>query len=830
MEKQPMTMFAERMKHILRRLARTPMFTAVTLITLAVAVGANAVIFSVVEGVLLKPLPYPHPEQLIGVWYTAPGVGIKDANMAAFLYFIDREQNKTLEDVGVYNGDSLTVTGTGEPEHVPAVDVTSGTLPILGVVPALGRVFSNADDTPGAPDTVILSHAYWRKKFGADPAAIGRSITLDGKPRQIIGVLPKDFQFMTYDDMAMMLPMQWDRNKTKLGNFSQEAVARLKPGVTMEQASADLARLIPIAIHSFPAPDGFSIKLFENVGLAPNLRMLKKDVVGDVGNVLWVLMGSLAMVLLIACANVANLLLVRVEGRRQELAVRAALGAGSKRIAGDLMVESFTLGAIGSLLGLALAFGALRVLVALAPTGLPRIHEIGINLPVLAFTFAIMVLTSLLIGAIPVLRYAKAGSNLTLREGGRGQSQSREQHRTRNALVVLQVALALVLLICSGLMIRTFNAMMHVAPGFNKPDSLQTFRLYIPEATVPETDKPRVIRMEQAIRDKIAALPGVTSVAFGGNVPMDGWSSNDVLYAQDRAYAEGELPPIRRFKFIAPGYLSTLGTPLIVGRDYTWDDVYHKMTVAIISENFAREYWGSPANAIGKRIRETSKDEWREIIGVVANTYDDGVSQGAPTEVYWPVLMSNFQGDAERAQRGIAMVIRSSRAGSQAFMKEVQGAVWSTDSNLPLADPHTLGYLYTRSMARTSFTLIMLSVAGGMALLLGVVGIYGVISYSVSQRTREIGIRMALGAQRQTITAMFVRHGLLLTGIGVACGLIASFVAMRLMSSLLFGVNPVDPITYGAITVVIVVIAYVACYLPSRRAASVEPVNALRAE
>ena len=806
------------------------MFTAITLITLAVAIGANAVIFSVIEGVILKPLPYSHPEQLIGVWYTAPGVGIKDANMAAFLYFIDREQNKTLEDIGVYDGDSVSVTGAGEPEHVPGVDVTSGTLPILGVVPALGRVFSNADDAPGAPETVMLTYAYWRKKFGADPTAVGRSITLDGKPRQIIGVLPKNFQFMGYDDMELMLPMQWDRNKTKLGNFSQEAVARLKPGVTMEQASADLARLIPIAIHSFPAPDGFSVKLFENVGLAPNLRPLKKDVIGDVGNVLWVLMGSLAMVLLIACANVANLLLVRVEGRRQELAIRAALGAGWKRIAGDLLVESFTLGAIGSLLGLALAFGALRVLVAMAPTGLPRIHEIGINLPVLLFTFGLAFFTSLLIGAIPVYRYAKADSNLTLREGGRGQSQSREQHRTRNALVVLQVALALVLLICSGLMIRTFNAMMHVAPGFEKPDSLQTFRIYIPETTVPDTDKQRLIRMEQQIRDKIAALPGVTSVAFGSNVPMDGWSSNDVLYAQDRAYAEGELPPIRRFKFISPGYFSTLGTPMIAGRDYTWDDIYHKMPVAIISENFAREYWHDPANAIGKRVRVGTKDDWREIIGVVAATYDDGASKPAPTSVYWPVLMNNFEGESERTQRGIAMAIRSTRAGSQAFMKEVQGAVWSTDSNLPLSDAHTLGYFYTRSMARTSFTLIMLSVAGGMALLLGVVGIYGVISYSVSQRTREIGIRMALGAQRQTITAMFVRHGLILTGIGVVFGLVASFITMRLMSSLLFNVSPVDPITYVTITAVIVIIAYVACYLPSRRASTVEPVNALRAE
>jgi predicted permease len=820
----------DRLRQIVRRLGRTPMFTAITLITLAVAIGANTVIFSVVDGVLIKALPYPDPDRLIGVWYSAPGVGIKDANMAAFLYFIGREQNKTLEDIGVYNGDSLNVTGIGEPEHISGVDVTSGTLPILRVKPVLGRVFTRNDDSPGTPATVMLSYGYWQRKFGSDPGAVGRMITLDGKPRQIIGVLPKGFQFMDYDDPAVVIPMQWDRSKTHLGNFSYEALARLKPGVTMEQASTDLNRLIPVSIHSFPAPDGFSIKLFENVGLTTNLRPLKKDVIGDIGNVLWVLTGSLAMVLLIACANVANLLLVRVEGRRQELAIRNALGAGRGRIAGDLLFESLILGFLGGAIGLGLAYGALRLLVAMAPTGLPRIHEIGINVPVLLFTLGLALLTSLLIGSIPVMRYAKANSNLTLREGGRGQSQSREQHRTRNALVVLQVALALVLLICSGLMIRTFNAMMHVDPGFSSPDSLQTFRIYIPETTVPEKESARLLRMEQGIRDKLAALPGVRSVAFGSTVPMNGWSSNDLIYAQDRAYAEGQLPPIRRFKFISPGFFSTIGTRMIVGRDFTWDETYLKTPVAIISENFAREYWHDPANAIGKRIRESSKSDWREIVGVVADVHDDGVSEKAPTSVYWPVLMSAFEGDAERTQRNIALVIRSPRAGSQAFMTEVQQAVWSTDSNLPLADVRTLGYLYTRSMARTSFTLIMLCVAGGMALLLGIVGIYGVISYSVSQRTREIGIRMALGAQRQTITGMFVWHGLLLTGIGVAFGLVASFITMRLMSSLLFDVSPVDPLTYGAITVLIAVIAYVACYLPSRKAASVEPVHALRAE
>ena len=825
-----MTMFLDQLRQVLRRLGRAPMFTAITLITLAVGVGANTVIFSVIEGVLLKPLPYPHADRLIGVWHTAPGIGLKELNMSPSVYFIDREQNTTLQDIGAYTNDSLSVTGAGEPEHVRGLDVTDGTLPILGVRPALGRLFNRADDSAGTPRTVLLSYGYWRRKFGGAASVIGRSITVDGKPREIIGVLPKGFHFLDREDAALVLPLRWDRNKTKLGNFSYSALARLKPGVSMEQASADMARLLPIAMRSFPAPEGFSPKLFEDAHIAPNLRPLKQDVVGDVGNVLWVLMGSIAMVLLVACANVANLLLVRVEGRRQELGIRAALGAGRWRIAADLLFESLLLGLMGSLVGLTFAYAALRVLVAIAPTGIPRIHEIGIDIPVLLFTLALALFTSLLISLVPILKYAGAGLNTGLREGGRGQSQSREQHRARNALVVVQVALALVLLICSGLMIRTFRALTHVFPGFIAPDAVQTFRLYIPETQVPDSQRERLVRMEQEIRDKLAALPGVSSVSFASAIPMDGNSSNDPVMAQDRTYKEGELPPIRRFKYISPGFFATLGTPLVAGRDLTWTDTYQKRPFAIVSENFAREYWHDPSSALGKRIRVGSNDDWREIIGVVGDTHDDGVNQAAPTSAYWPVMMDRFEGQKEMVTRGIGIAIRSPRAGSEAFMKEIQRAVWSVDPNLPLADVHTLGYLYTKSMARTSFTLVMLSVAGGMALLLGIVGIYGVISYSVSQRTREIGIRMALGAQRQAIIAMFVRNGLWLTGIGIACGLAAAFATMRLMSSILFNVSPVDPITYATITVVVFAAALLACYLPSRRAATVDPVNALRAE
>ena len=825
-----MAMFFDQLKQVVRRLRRAPMFTAITLLTLAIGVGANTVIFSVIEGVLLKPLPYPQADRLIGVWHTAPGINIKDLNMCPSIYFIDREQNTTLEDIGAYDGDAFNVTGTGEPEHVRGLDVTDGTLPLLGVKPALGRLFTRQDDTPSAPKTVVLSYAYWQTKFGGATSVIGSSITMDGEARQIIGVLPRGFHFLDYEDAALITPFQWDRSKTKLGNFSQRALARLKPGVTMEQASADMARLLPITMRSFPAPDGFSPEIFAKLKISPSLRPLKQDVVGDVGKVLWVLMGSIGMVLLVACANVANLLLVRVEGRRQELAIRSALGAPKGRTVAELLFESLVLGVAGSAIGLSVAYGALRALVAAAPTGLPRIHEIGIDPLVLLFTLGLALFTSVLIGIIPVLKYAGVKATTGLREGGRALSQSRERHRARKALVVLQVALALVLLICSGLMIRTFRALMKVDPGFNAPASLETFRFYIPETQIPDTQPERVVHQQQEIMNKLAALPGVQAVSFSSEVPMDGFDSNDVLYAQDHVYRDGEIPPIRRFKYVSAGFFATLGTKLIAGRDISWDDTYGEHPVAVISEAFAREYWNSADNAIGKKIRVASTDDWREIVGVAQDVHDDGVDKPAPSAVYWPVMRVNFEGQKQDVRRGVAFVIRSPRAGSQTFRKEIQQQVWSINGSVPLANESTVGELFTKSMARTSFTLVLLSIAGAMALLLGIIGIYGVISYTVSQRTREIGIRMALGAQRNALTSMFVRQGLVLTTIGAACGLVVAFVTMRLMTSILFNVSPIDPLTYIAITACVVASACLACYFPSRRAATVNPVSALRSE
>jgi len=445
-----MAFFDDQFKQVFRRLARAPLFSTITLITLAVGIGANTVVFSVVEGVLLKPLNYPHPEQLIGVWHRALGVNLPEVNLGAFLYFTYREQSTTFQDIGAYRGDSMSVTGLGQPEHVHGLDVTDGTLPLLGVKPMLGRLFTREDDSPKSPQTVILTYGYWQRRFGGNKSAIGRSLTLDGTAHEIIGVLARDFRFMDENDVALVVPIRFDRSKTQLGNFSYEGLARLKPGVTLEQASADVARMIPMAIHGFPAPEGYSAAVFESARFEPTLRPLKKVVIGDVGNVLWVLMGSILVVLLVACANVANLLLVRVEGRRQELAIRSALGAGKKHITLGLLFESLVLSCAGSLIGLGLAFAGLRILVAAAPTELPRLQDIGIDLPVLLFTLGLALFVSVVISVIPVFKYSGMRVSTGLREGGRALSQSRERHRARQALVVVQVALALVLLICSG--------------------------------------------------------------------------------------------------------------------------------------------------------------------------------------------------------------------------------------------------------------------------------------------------------------------------------------------------------------------------------------------
>jgi len=816
-----------RYQHTLRRIAHSPGFAAIAVITLALGIGANSAIFSVVEGVLLKPLPYPHSQELIGVWHTAKGINVSELNISPFLYFTYREESHTLKDIGMWNTGSASVTGLAEPEQVATLQVTDATLPLLSVPPALGRWFSRQDDAPDTPETCILMYGYWQSRFGGDRSVVGRRIIVDGSAREIIGVMPERFRFLDFKP-SLILPMRFDRNKVYLGNFSYQALARLKPGVTITQANADLARMIPIAMRSFPPFPGFSRKMFEDARLVPALRPLKRDVTGTIGGTLWLIMGTVGMVLLIACANVANLLLVRADGRRQELAIRAALGASTKTIAWELIAESLTLGVLASVAGLGLAYGALRLLVYIGPVNLPRLSEIRIDSWVLLFTLVVSLAAGLLFGAIPVWKYAGPNLSGALHGGGRTSSQSRERHRTRSILVVVQVALALVLLVSSGLMIRSFRALRNVRPGFTHPERVETLRISIPAAQVK--DEVAVVRMEQEILQKLASIPGVESAALSSTVPLDGLGWRDPVYPEGRAYREGQMPPLRRYRFVSPGALHATGTRLVAGRDFNWTDVFDRRRVAMVSENLARELWGTPQAAIGKRLRESPQNSWHEVVGVVEDEHDDGLDREASSTVFWPILINQFADNPVFVWRSLFYLIRGDRIGTEGFLNEVRRAVWSVDPNLPLANVRTMRQIYDKSIARTSFTLVILAIAGAMALLLGMVGIYGVISYTVAQRTREIGIRMALGAQRLELTGLFLRDGLRLALIGVACGLVAAALLMRLMAKLLFEVKAVDPLTYLAMSVCLIAAALAASYLPALRISAVDPVSALRAE
>jgi putative ABC transport system permease protein len=518
---------------------------------------------------------------------------------------------------------------------------------------------------------------------------------------------------------------------------------------------------------------------------------------------------------------------VRVEGRQQELATRAALGAGRGRIARELIQESLTLGAMGGVLGVGVAFGALRLLKALRPETLPRLDEIAIDPLVIGFAAAAALLSGVLFGLIPILKYSGPQFVTALR-GTRTSSHSRERHRARNVLVVVQVALALVLLVASGLMIRTFQSLRQVEPGFTRANELQMMRVSIPPTLIE--DPSRVVRTYRDILDTLAALPGVRSAAFVSSAPLEGFNSNDPIVAEDKTYDPKKIPPIRRFKFVSPGYFRTVGTPLITGRDITWSDVFDDRSVAVISENMARELWGAPAAALGKRIKIAPVDSWREIVGVVGDVRDNGVHEPAPAIVYWPTMMVKFWGNERFASRSLTFVLRSDRTGTESFLTQIRQSVWSVNGSLPLALVRTLQDVYDQSLARTTFALVMLAIAGGMALLLGIIGIYGVIAYSVSQRTREIGIRMALGVEQRDLRRMFLQHGLVLAGIGVVVGIGVAAALMRLMTSMLYQVSPLDLTTYAGVSIVLLAAAMTASYLPARRAASLNPVDALRAE
>jgi predicted permease len=812
------------LRYVLRSLRRSPAFTVTAVLTLALGIGATAAVFSVVHGVLLKPLPFADPERLVGVWHEAPGMGWNQVNQSPALYFTYRDENRAFVDTGMWDNTRATVLGKTEPEELPAMLVTDGTLPLLGVQPYLGRLFSAEDDSPGTGETVVLSYGYWQSRFGGDPKAVGQALTVDGSPKEIIGVLRPDLKFLDYAP-DLYLPFRFDRGEVWFGNFSYQGVARLKDGVSLEQANADVARMIPIALDSFPMPPGFSRQMVDEVRFGPQLHSLKQDVVGDVGKVLWLLFGTVGIVLLVACANVANLVLVRSEGRQQQLAVRTALGADRARLGREMLLESLVLGLSGGALGLALAAGGLELLRALEPRGLPRLDEIGLDPIVLLFTLGVSLLAPVVFGLLPILRLKVAQLVGALKEEGRGGTGGVRTRRARDLLVAAQVALALVLMIGSGLMVRSFVALRGVEPGFEDPEQVLTLRAPVPEAEL--ASQAEVALLYERIQGELARLPGVESVALTSSVTMDRWDSNDPIFVEDFPLAESQIPPLRRFKWIGPGYFETMGNPLLAGRGIEWADVHERRDVAVITRTLAAEYWHDPAAAIGRRIRVNPNDPWREIVGVVGDVRDDGVDQKATAVVYWPMAMEDFWGEELFVPRSMAFVVRSPRVGQAALLDEVRRAVWSVNPRLPIAQVETLDEILDRSMARTSFTLVMLAIAALTALLLGGVGIYGVTSYVVAQRSREIGIRMALGARRGDVSRLVLRHGLVLAALGAGVGLVAALGLTRLMSAVLFGVRPLDPATFAAGALGAALLALTASWLPARRAAKVDPAETL---
>jgi len=763
------------LKLTLRRLRKSPGFTATVLLTMALGIGANTTVFSVIESVLLKPLAYPDSGRLVALTLNAPGAGgladfSNGLQLSPSMYLTFSERNKTFQSLGGFGQGTANVTGVAQPEEVHTTGISGGVLETLAVLPAAGRWFSDADQDPRGAKTVMLSYGYWQWRFGGDRSAIGRSIQVDAQTREIVGVMPRGFK-MVDSDFDLLLPLAFDRHNQKLAPFGYEGIGRLKPGVNLEQADADVARLIPVWMDSWSNGPGTNPHFYERWRITPGFRPLKQRVVGDVGGVLWVVMATVGLVMLIACTNVANLLLVRAEARQQELAIRAALGAGRGRIARELLTESVTLGLMGGAIAVGVSYGGLRLLTAIGPANLPRLSELSLDLPALGFTLLLSVLSGLLFGAIPALRYARAKASTTIGSANRTASAGHTRQRSRNVLVVAQVAMALVLLVSALLMIRTFAALRNVRPGFSDARHLQTMHIWIPDLLVP--DAQMTAHMQNRIADKLAALPGVASVGYAAAAPMENNDPNWDLVAVEGKNYEGGEPPLRLFNYVSPGYFKTAGTRLVAGRDFTWDDLYNLRPTVMVSESFARESWGSASAGIGKRVRQFSNMPWQEVIGVVEDVRLHGVDQDAPPVIYWPAILNspyNWIPSIE-ASRAVTFVLRSDRAGSESFLGEMQQAVWSVNPNLPLASVRTMQEIYSQSLARTSFTLVMLAIAGSMALALGIIGIYGVISYTVLQRTREIGIRLALGAQKSELKWMFVRSALLLTTAGVAIGL-----------------------------------------------------------
>jgi putative ABC transport system permease protein len=783
-------------------------FTIVAVLALALGIGANSAIFSVVNSVLLRPLPFDEPDRLLAVWETNVKRG-QSATPASAPNFVDwQNQNTVFEHIAAFDDSSFILTGGAEPERIPGARVSASLFPLLRVNPILGRGFTPEDDRTGADPVVIVSYNFWKQRLGSDTNIEGKTLVLEGKIHSVVGVMPQGFQFYNLESELWTPFVFTPDDLSSRGAHYIRVVARLNPGVTREQAQSEMGNIANRLAEQYPDTNG---------GRGINLLSLHEQLIGDIRPALLVLLGAVGFVLLIACANVANLLLARAASRHKEVALRMALGASRSRLVRQLLTESVLLALIGGSVGLLLALWGVDLLTALAPDSLRSVKGVGMDSRVLFFTLALSLLTGVLFGLAPALQTSKPDLNESLKEGGRTSADSRHNH-FRTLLVVSEVSLSLVLLIGAGLMLMSFSRLLQVSPGFN-PDNVLTAGLSLPDTKYKEPGQWSAFYRQ--VLDKVNALPGIQSAGAITNLPFGDGSMSLTFRRADGPPMLPSEQPATIFHANSPGYFQTMGIPLLKGRDFTEQDAEKAPPVLIINETMARLHFAGE-DPVGKTmIIGYGEPVPRQIIGVVGDVKHAGLAKDLRAEAYGPY--------AQTPLPFTTLVVRST-SDTASLLAAIRREVQAVDKDQPLANVKTMRERISNSIAQPRFYTLLLSVFATVALMLAAVGIYGVLSYSVTQRTREIGIRMALGADRSDIVKLVVRQGMTPAVIGVVIGLGAAFALTRLMASLLFAVSATDPLTFAAISLLLAAVALVACYIPARRATKVDPMVALRYE
>ena len=807
---------AQDLRYGMRMLVKNPGFTLIAIITLALGIGANTAIFSVVYTVLLRPLPYPAPERLVVLATTGTqGTQADFRTGGAYPDYIDwRDRTHSFEDTACFLDDVFNLTGVEPAVALSGRQVNWNFFQILGVKPQLGRLFAAPDDQAGAVPTVIISDGLWREKFGGDAAVIGKTISLDGNPFTVIGVLPPRFELLRRDDIFVPLGLSLTPTSgllNRASQFSLYVLGRLKSGVTVAQARAELSAVAAQLEREYPET---------NRGRSGTVDKLADLQVENVRPILLVLLGAVGCVLLIACVNVANLMLVRAAGREREMAVRMALGAGRGRIIRQLLTESLLIAALGGAAGLLIGDWGISSLTTLVPRTLVQLDQVRLNQPILLFTLGISVLTGLLFGLLPALHAARTNLNTPLKEGGRSIARGGWE-RARKGLLVAEVSLALVLLIGAGLMLRTLQQLTRVNPGFNA-ENLLTVRFNLPD---------RIYNIERRLaffrecRARLEALPGVRSASFGMSLPIEGSSWNSPFMVADKPVPQPGAFPFASFSPISANYFATMGIPLLAGRAFSETEMNDTPAVAVINESLARQLWPGE-NSIGKRLRQGAADSqaaWREVVGVVADVKLNGLEREAPLQVYLPLALRNSS--------TVKLFVRT-EGEPLALAKTIEQTIRSLDKDLPLTT-RSMDEVLGNAMERQRLTLVLLAILAVLALVLAGIGIYGVMSYMVTERTHELGIRLALGAQTSDVLRFVVKQGMQLASAGIVSGLAIALLLAKLLksfSALLYGVEATDPATFMLIALLLLAVALVACWLPARRAAKVDPMVALRYE